>query len=58
MHTFFYPCDYFAEVVIRIVDQSEGEAISRRDVTVSPSYARAFAKELLKAARAAEKNEA
>lgn len=57
MVTFFFPAPYFGEVVIRIDGREDGASVERKDVTISSSYARELAKALLKAARAAEKNE-
>lgn len=56
METFFHVTDLFGDVVIRIDDVSQEAPTIRRRVTMPPSSARALAKALDKAAKAAEKN--
>jgi dTDP-4-dehydrorhamnose reductase len=54
----FHATAVFSEVLFRILKVEEGPLTVRQDFTISPADARDIAKQLLKAARAAEKTEA
>jgi len=53
----FHATAVFSEILFRIIKVEEGPLTVRQDFTISPADARDIAKQLLKAARAAEKTE-